>query len=196
MTEQIKRWAPEVALGIGLVVLAVVWRIVNHTEVIAPNLELVTAASLVASVFMRRPLGLVVTLAILFLSDLLIGNSSIAWFTWSAFGLIGLSGLLLRRWRHNGGRLMLGTVGMGLASALIFFLWTNFGVWWQGSGEFYPHTWQGLMECYAMGLPFFRATLISGVVVAPALMAGVYVAPSLVSRIMPNLASRLAAARA
>jgi len=40
-----------------------------------------------------------------------------------------------------------------------FFLITNFGTW-LGS-DLYPHTMQGLMQCYAMGIPFFGGTLVS-----------------------------------
>jgi len=40
-----------------------------------------------------------------------------------------------------------------------FFLITNFGAW-LGS-TMYPHTLQGLLTCYAMGIPFFGGTLVS-----------------------------------
>jgi hypothetical protein len=40
-----------------------------------------------------------------------------------------------------------------------FFLLTNFGAW-LGS-EIYPHTLQGLITCYGMGIPFFGGTLLS-----------------------------------
>lgn len=40
-----------------------------------------------------------------------------------------------------------------------FFLITNFGTW-LGS-NFYPHTLPGLIQCYAMGIPFFGGTLLS-----------------------------------
>jgi len=45
-----------------------------------------------------------------------------------------------------------------------FFLITNFGAW-LGS-EMYPHTLQGLITCYAMGIPFFGGTLLSSLAYA------------------------------
>jgi hypothetical protein len=43
-----------------------------------------------------------------------------------------------------------------LASSVLFFLLTNFGVWVLG----YPKTWEGLVACYTAAIPFFRASLI------------------------------------
>jgi hypothetical protein len=164
----------------GLVGVAVVWRLVNHATMVAPNLELVTAVTLVASVFLHRYYAMVVPLMALFVSDVLIGNGTVAIFVWSAFVVIGLLGMVLKRFKGEPKRLILGTAGMGLGSAVFFFAWTNFGVWLLGDGTFYPHTWMGLMQCYAMGIPFFRTTLISGVVLAPLVMAAAVYLPALV----------------
>ena len=48
---------------------------------------------------------------------------------------------------------------MGGAS-LSFFLVSNFGVWLASGHGGYPHTWAGLIECYAMGVPFLWRTLL------------------------------------
>jgi hypothetical protein len=53
----------------------------------------------------------------------------------------------------------LSLMGMSLASSLLFFLVSNFGVW--ASWSLYPHTATGLTACYAAGIPFFGSTLIS-----------------------------------
>jgi hypothetical protein len=169
----------ELVLVAGLVSLAVGWRLINHDLMIMPNLELVTATTLVAAALLRRPMGAVVPVTVMFVSDMLIGNSSVAWFTWSAFLLIGFSGLWLKRFSNRPQKLVLASAGTGLAAGVFFFIWTNFAVWALGDGSFYPHTWAGLMACYAMGLPFFRATLLSGVVLTPVLMATAVYAPKL-----------------
>ena len=45
----------------------------------------------------------------------------------------------------------------GFVPATTFFLVTNFAYWvFMG---IYPKTWAGLMECYAQGLPFYRAMI-------------------------------------
>ncbi len=47
----------------------------------------------------------------------------------------------------------------GSLGAVIFFLISNFGVW--AYTGMYPKTLDGLMTCYAMGLPFFKNTFAS-----------------------------------
>jgi len=49
-----------------------------------------------------------------------------------------------------------------LASGIVFFLLSNFGVWL--SGTIYPKTGAGLIEAYTMGIPFFRSTLLGNMV--------------------------------
>jgi hypothetical protein len=52
-----------------------------------------------------------------------------------------------------------------LASSFIFFLLSNFGVWFicqlqPEAGLSYPPTLGGLIDCYILGLPFYRGTLL------------------------------------
>jgi hypothetical protein len=67
------------------------------------------------------------------------------------------------------GRLLVGSrslwriVAVTLIGSLQFFLITNFGVWCNSFGfptPMYPQTLAGLIECYTMGLPFLKYTLI------------------------------------
>jgi hypothetical protein len=53
-----------------------------------------------------------------------------------------------------------------LLGSVSFFLISNFAVWvvWQ----MYPKTLNGLMLCYAAGLPFFRTAVISDLLFAGA----------------------------
>jgi uncharacterized protein DUF6580 len=50
-------------------------------------------------------------------------------------------------------------IGAALASSVSFFLISNFAVW--AAWSMYPRTFNGLMMCYAAGLPFFRGTVES-----------------------------------
>jgi hypothetical protein len=50
--------------------------------------------------------------------------------------------------------------GAGLAGEVVFFLITNFANWVVQTG-YYPHTFDGLVACYAAGLLFFRYSLAS-----------------------------------
>lgn len=73
--------------------------------------------------------------------------------TWVWYAAILLLGMLLRR---NAGALQV--VGASLATAISFFLVSNFAVWavWPD----YPKNVAGLVECYTAGLPFFRQDVI------------------------------------
>lgn len=51
---------------------------------------------------------------------------------------------------------------MALTSAILFFVMTNFGVWF--SGTLYPQTLDGLVACYVAAIPFFKQTLVSDLV--------------------------------
>lgn len=54
---------------------------------------------------------------------------------------------------------LISTIGLALGGALTFFLVSNFGVWLY-SGMYTPD-FSGLLNCYNMGVPFFRTTLLS-----------------------------------
>ncbi len=55
------------------------------------------------------------------------------------------------------------------AVCIVFFLLSNFFVWNSGSGFSRPHTFEGLILCYADGLPFFGNSIV-----ATLLFAGVF----------------------
>lgn len=148
----------------GLVVLAVGTRWLFWKTAFAPNVEFVTMATLLAAYYFGRRFTFLVPLTIMFVSDLLIGNTMIFLFTWSAFLLAGLAGALLRR-RSNEKTIVGATTLTGLGFALFFFLWTNFGVW--VLGDLYPQTWAGLMQSYVMAIPFLKLHLVSTLVFVP-----------------------------
>lgn len=147
-----------------LIVLAVGWRIVNFNYQIAPNLELVTVASVVAAITIGWRAALVVPLASMMISDNIIGNTSIYMFTWGAFALIGLGATLLNKMSNKPKKQILSSIGFAISSSFIFFLITNFGVWVQG---WYPATIDGLISSYVMAIPFYRTMLIGNLILIP-----------------------------
>jgi len=142
-----------------LISLAVIFRTIGH---IAPNVEYVTAAALLAGAYLGKKYAILVPLAIMVLSDTLIGNTNIFVFTWSAYLLIGCLGYLggLR------GKIIKAT-GAGILASLFFFLWTNFGVWALDSWAMYPRTLSGFIQCYIMGLPFLKLNLLGNLFFVP-----------------------------
>jgi hypothetical protein len=52
-------------------------------------------------------------------------------------------------------------LGGSILAAFLFFLITNFAVWF--FTPWYSHSFQGLISCYAVALPFFRNTILGNV---------------------------------
>lgn len=121
---------------------------------LGPNVELIMTASVLATMYLGRKWGVAVALISLAISDLVLGNTLIMIFTWSGFALIALAGTIIKR------RAMVAGI-YGLAGALWFYFYTNFGVWLIGG--LYPHTLAGLMRSYVMGWPFLRLHAVTSV---------------------------------
>lgn len=156
-------WRP--ALAVAVVVSAVVWRVVRGDLGAPPNLELITAATFFVAVILRHRAAVLVPFAAAAVSDALLGNTSILVFTWTAWAVIGVGALLVRRttgWRRIGA-----AFGLGIGGSVWFFLWTNFGVWLQSRGTFYAPGLDGLLASYVAGLPFFRTMLLGNLVLVP-----------------------------
>lgn len=140
-------------IALSLLLIGVVLRLVPHV----PNFAPIGAIALFGGATLHRRIALWLPLVIMALSDLVIGFYPGMLFTWSAFLLVGLCGMALRR-QPNRLRIPLGAA----ASAVVFFVVSNFGVWI--AGNLYPLTMQGLIDCYTKALPFFRATALSDAV--------------------------------
>lgn len=131
-----------------------------------PNIETITAVTVIAAALLGGPWGAVVGLISVAISDILIGNTSILLYTWSGWVLVGGAALLARYRGQKTSRAVLAITGTGLLGNMIFFVWTNFGVW--HIGDLYQHTWSGLVECYIAAIPFLRNQLISTLIFVPA----------------------------
>lgn len=62
-------------------------------------------------------------------------------------------------------------LGANLLGTLVFFIVSNFFVW--TAGEIYPQTFDGLVSCYTMALPFLKNTLMSNLIFS-AIMFGAF----------------------
>jgi hypothetical protein len=74
--------------------------------------------------------------------------------TWAWYGGMIWLGSRLRH-RRSPARIL----GASVASAVSFFVVTNFAVW--AAMDLYPHTLAGLWMSYAAGIPFFRMQLLA-----------------------------------
>lgn len=148
-----------------LIVFGVVGRIFMVEFVQIPNLEIITSFSLIAGAVLGGIFTFLVPLSIIAITDMYLGNTIILIFTWSAFAIIGIFGWFLRKRKKFDYRFVGEMTGIGIASSLFFYLYTNFG-WWLLT-EMYPYTWQGLVQCYLMGLPFLKTNLLGNLFFVP-----------------------------
>ena len=129
-------------------------RLIPHV----PNFSPLAAVLLFAGVYAKNKKYLILPLIALFISDIFLGfyKLEIMLAVYGSLLLIGLIGLLVKRHKH-----ILNIATASLASALVFFLVTNFAVWYFGT--WYSHDLNGLILCYNLAIPFFKNTLISSV---------------------------------
>lgn len=125
-----------------------------------PNFSPIAAIALFSGVYLtvgkNKLYAILVPLLALFISDIFIGFYSpvVMLSVYGSFVLIGLIGLWLKNHKT-----VANTLGASLFGSIIFFLITNFAMW-AIPHSLYPHSLQGLLNCYTMGLPFFRNTLL------------------------------------
>ncbi len=132
-----------------MVLAAAASRLIPHP----PNMTSVTAMALFGgAMFADRRMAFAVPLCALFLSDLVLGFHDQMFLVYGSFALIVCIGLWLQRHRSAAN-----IASAAIASSLLFFLITNFGVW--ALDRMYPHSFAGLVACYIAALPFLRNTL-------------------------------------
>jgi len=114
--------------------------------------------------FADRWLALIVPIGAMFIADAIIGLHALVPVVYACIALTALLGSNLR------GRIRpLPVAGYAFASAVLFYLITNFFVWL--TSGMYPLNPTGLAACYVAGIPFFNGTL-AGTLLWTALLFG------------------------
>ncbi len=150
-----------------MILLAALSRLLPHP----PNFAPIGGMALFgAAYYTRRVWAYVIPIISMWISDLILNNvvyaeyfEKFVWFysgslfTYAAFALIVLMGTFtLKKMRVP--QLLFSALG----ASLIFFIVSNFGVWF--SGTMYPKDISGLTACYIAGIPFFKNTLLGDLV--------------------------------
>lgn len=124
----------------------------------------------------RRALAVAAPLAALLLSDLVLGFYPGMLFQYAAVVLIVILGSVALT--RTG---LLRVTGAAIASSLLFFAVSNFGVWL--AGGIYPHTLTALGACFVAAVPFFQNTVAGDLFYAALLFGGFALAEHLVPRL-------------
>ena len=147
-----------------------------------PNFAPIAALALFAGFYFRSAaLAVAVPLSTMLISDQFVGTYD-RWLMISVYALLGLPIALrpfLRRhltprpgagnrsaWMRKAATL----VGCSLSASIVFFIGTNLAVW--QFTAYYEPTLNGLFQCFASAIPFFRYTLIGDLCFAAALFGG------------------------
>jgi hypothetical protein len=155
---------------IALIILAAAAsRLIPHP----PNVASITAVALFGGAYLTdKRMALIVPLAALLLSDLVLGFYRHMEIVYGSFLLVVCLGFWLQRKRSA-----VRIAGAALASSVIFFIITNFGVW--AFESLYPKTAAGLLACYVAAIPFFQNTVLGDALYAAVLFGGFALAEKL-----------------
>lgn len=154
-------------LAILFVVFAVAFRFLPHPMMFTP-----VAAALLFFGARGSKRQMWLPLVLLAASDVLLTKLVYAYpfswdhfVSWAWYAAILLLGTTLRERQRP-----LPVIGAALASSVSFFLVSNFAVWavWT---QMYPRTLNGLLACYAAGVPFFRRELVGDLMFTAAMFA-------------------------
>jgi hypothetical protein len=157
-------------VAVLLIIFAAFSRLIPHPANFAP----IAAIALFSGVYLDKKYFLIIPAAAMLLSDIFLGFHSMMIWVYGSFAVIALLGLWLKSHKNIG--YIFGTT---LVSSVIFFIITNFGVWISG---FYEYSFNGLVECYTLAIPFFRNS-VAGDLFYAAVMFGIY---ELISRYVLN----------
>ena len=153
-----------------MVLGAILLRLTPHL----PNFTPVSAIAIFSGVYLKKRYALLLSLLSLVISDYLLLYinpfadpvidithiypvtalvHSTTGYVWGSILISGLIGLWLRKHQKPSN-----IIAATLIASFQFFIITNFGVW--ATSGMYSHDLNGLVQCYLLGIPFFRYTLL------------------------------------
>ena len=146
-----KTFTPRFFVVLSVIIIAALSASVTPLAELTP----IAAMALFAGTYIdKKQYAFAIPIAAMVVSDIIIGLHANMLAVYMGFSITVLIGMAIRK-RVNVGSVILAS----LLSAIVFFLITNFSSWLVDRlypHPMYPQTFAGLLECYAMGLAFFR----------------------------------------
>ena len=137
-----------ILLIIILTLFAIFSRLIPHP----PNFTPLLAIALYSGISFKNKTLFVIPLTAMIVSDVFLGyHSSILWVYLSLLIIFYIGYISFKKYSFSN------LILLSIASSLMFFTFTNFGVWIIG----YPKTFEGILACYIAAIPFFHNTLFS-----------------------------------
>ena len=141
-------------LGFAVIFLLAVSRLIPHPPNFTPILGMAVFSGAIIN---RRLIAYLIPLLAMLISDLYLGFHSGMPIIYFSLALCVLIGTFIEA------RVTILNFVLGIsAGVIVFYLITNFAVWY-GSGM-YDYSFSGLITCYVMALPFLQNTIISSMI--------------------------------
>jgi len=140
----------KIILAIALIILAIITRFMPHLW----NFTALTAVALFAGNYLGPKYAIFVVFFSMLLSDLFIGfyDWRLMAFVYGSFALVGFIPSLIK------GKGMTRVFGMSLIGSTLFFIVTNWAVWY--FGVMYSPDFSGLLSSFVAGIPFYRNAIL------------------------------------
>jgi len=150
----------------AFIIIASLSRLVPHL----PNFTAISAIALFGAAYYDKKItALLVPITILFITDAILGfYQGMAWI-YGTFIIVALIGFMLRK-NTSVPRVIFASI----LSSICFYLLTDFGTWI--GTNMYPHTFNGLIECYIAAIPFSRYEAIGTLFYSGVLFGSYYFA--------------------
>ena len=153
---------------ISLILVAIIGRVMPHPPNVTPFLSILVFASVVLE-FTAVLLTLVMAYLV---SNISLGvTQGFAWFGWwtvvNLFAYFFLAMVINGSYSKGGARRYVSLVGV---CSLVFWLWSNLGVWVYSG--MYEYSLRGLLQCYTLALPFLKNALMGDLFWASMLVFG------------------------
>jgi hypothetical protein len=178
----------------------VVASILSRILIQIPNVSAITTVAMMSGILLGGYWMWVVPFGSLVLSDLIMAVTNnyglgvadylaLTPFVYGAFALVILVGFIISKqqmWRFEK-KLLVGSLATPVLGSGIFFLVTNFFVWLNPIPVFpdmYIKTWEGLMNCYAAAIPFYRNAFSGDLLVSFGVFGVYYLVTRKVSRVL------------
>ena len=162
----------------GIIFVIILSRLFSNVFEIWNFTPLAAIALFGAAHFRNKYFMFLIPMLAVYLSDLCINyfiyNKSFIWFydgflwQYSVYLLIIILGIFLFKNKININKVILGS----LASSFIFYMISNFGVWFLSS--MYSKDLAGLVSCYVAAIPFYKWTMLGDIFYSVILFGGFY----------------------
>lgn len=144
------------------------------------NFTVLGGAFLFAGAYFKdKKVAVLLMLSSMLISDFVIGFHDQMIVVYLAYLIVVALGFLLTPLSSR-----LKILGFAVAGSFSFYVITNFAVWYQG--VLYPMSFSGLIECYVMGIPFYKNQIMGDLLSTFAFFEAARLIPGMVAQPVPS----------